>query len=390
MINNTNSGPGSYNPVGIEVVDVSAGTTAAAHFNLAHGPIDTGMFFYDVLLRPDNIHVLAGIPDQEVFETPRIVTAAQDIWHQTASVWLDRQSDLRMQLRSNSGQGVGSGLWTQMIGSLSKRKVTQDFSLYNGSYSFDVSYQQQLYGFMSGIDFGREELFGLIDAWLVGVLGGYIGSRVDFDASDTTAKFQGGTVGAYATYLNHAYFVDALVKADFLSLDYSVPSLQPFDNKADGQARSIGARIDSGFRVPFAATSFIDPLATVSYVSTDISDMALGGSNVVYGDNASLRGRVGLRVGGQVLQMPGFRTEASLTGSVWKEFLAKNDVTIVSAGPDFITTDYFNKTFAEVSGAIDFIDLGGGFSGHLKGDFRFADALQFWSAKVKGGVRYRW
>jgi outer membrane autotransporter protein len=325
-----------------------------------------------------------------VFETPRIVTAAQEIWHQTAGVWLDRQSDLRMQLRGNLGQGVGSGLWTQMIGNWSKRKVTQEFSLYNGNYSFDVGYQQQVYGFMSGIDFGREALFGPDDAWLAGVLGGYIGSRVDFSATDTAAKYQGGTTGVYVTYLNQAYFIDALIKADFLSVDYAAPSLQPFGSNADAQARSIGARIDSGFRVPFAATSFIEPLATVSYVSTDIGDMALGGANVVYGDNDSLRARLGLRTGSQMWRRPGFRAEASLTASVWQEFLAKNGVQIVSAGPDLITTDSFNKTFFEVSGAVDFIDLGGGFSGHVKGDFRFADGGQFWSGKVNSGVRYRW
>ncbi|MEZ5787419.1 MAG: autotransporter outer membrane beta-barrel domain-containing protein [Xanthobacteraceae bacterium] len=390
VINNTNPGPGSYNPVGIEVVDVSAGTTAPEHFYLAKGPIDRGMFFYDLLLRPDNVHVLAGLPDQEVFETPRVVTATQEVWHQTASVWLDRQSDLRMQLRGNMGQGVGSGLWTQLIGGWEKRKVTQEFSLYNGNYSFDVGYQQQIYGFMSGIDFGREELFGLNDAWLVGVLGGYLGSRVDFNATDTAVKNQGGTVGAYFTYLNQVYFMDALVKADFLKLNYVAPSLQPFDDDADAPARSIGARIDSGFRVPFGATSFLDPLATLSYVSTNIGNMELGGADVVYGDNDSLRGRLGLRAGGQLLRAQGFRAEASLTASVWQEFLGKNEVTIVSAGPDFVATDSFNKTFFEVSGTIDLIDLGGGFSGHLKGDFRFADGLEYWAGKVNGGVRYRW
>jgi outer membrane autotransporter protein len=128
----------------------------------------------------------------------------------------------------------------------------------------------------------------------------------------------------------------------------------------------------------------------VSYVSTDIGDMALGGANVVYGDNDSLRARLGLRTGSQMWRRPGFRAEASLTASVWQEFLAKNGVQIVSAGPDLITTDEFNKTFFEVSGAVDFIDLGGGFSGHVKGDFRFADGGQFWSGKVNSGVRYRW
>jgi hypothetical protein len=70
--------------------------------------------------------------------------------------------------------------------------------------------------------------------------------------------------------------------------------------------------------------------------------------------------------------------------------LGKNEVTIVSAGPDLIATDPFDKTFFEVSGAIDLIDLGGGLSGHVKGDFRFADGLDYWAGKVNGGVRYRW
>lgn len=390
VINNTNPDPGSYNPVGIEVVDVSAGTTAAPHFELAQGRIDRGFFFYDLLLRPDNVHVLAGIPGQEVFETPRIVTAVQDIWHQTAGVWLDRQSDLRAQLHGYSSRGVGPGLWTELIGSMSKRKVVQDFSLFNGHYSFDVSYEQQLYGFTSGIDFGSEGLFGPHDAWLVGVLAGYIDSRVDFDASATAVENQGATVGVYATYLNQAFFIDALVKADFLTVDYAAPSLRPFVDTADAKALSIGARIDSGFRVPFGATGFIDPLATVSYVSTEIDDMALSGATVDYGDNDSLQGRLGLRIGGEVFRTPGFRAEASLTASVWQELLPKNEVTIISNGPNLIATDDFDETFAEFSGSFNLFDLGGGFSGHVKGDFRFADNGEIWTAKIKGGMRYQW
>ena len=218
VVNNTNPGPGSYNPVGIAVVDVSTGTTAANNFFLPNGPIKRGMFTYDLLLRPDNVHVLAGVPDQEVFETPRILSAAQSLWYENAVLWYERQNDLRDRMMGGGMMGGGQqgeasrgGVWAQAWGTLTQRDDTARFNLFNGKYVYDTSYSQQTGGIVGGIDEIAKGLFASNDALTLGVLGGYTTSELRFSASrsGTTARFEGRSVGGYATYLRGPFFADA-------------------------------------------------------------------------------------------------------------------------------------------------------------------------------------
>ena len=50
-VNNTNTGPGVFNPVGIPVVFVTGNTPTGNEFSLAK-PIDTGFFDYDLFFTP--------------------------------------------------------------------------------------------------------------------------------------------------------------------------------------------------------------------------------------------------------------------------------------------------------------------------------------------------
>ncbi|MBK1868124.1 beta strand repeat-containing protein, partial [Taklimakanibacter albus] len=62
-VNDTNAGPGGYNPNGILVAHVD-GSTTADNFVLSDGPIDKGLFFYDLLFDAANgDHLLVGLPD---------------------------------------------------------------------------------------------------------------------------------------------------------------------------------------------------------------------------------------------------------------------------------------------------------------------------------------
>ena len=46
---------------------------------------------------------LRSFPGAGAFVLPQLVTAAQDIWHQSSSTWFDRTADLRVLL---NGRGV--------------------------------------------------------------------------------------------------------------------------------------------------------------------------------------------------------------------------------------------------------------------------------------------
>src|SRR3954447_12168600 len=103
-------------------------------------------------------------------------------------------------------------------------------------------------GLIGGADTGMNGLLGR-DTLMVGALGGYLASKLGFKDSSTNFDFQGGTAGAYATYLNGRFFLDALFKADFMNMDWNVPSLGQFGVASKStHVTSYGAMVDSGYR----------------------------------------------------------------------------------------------------------------------------------------------
>lgn len=52
-------------------------------------------------------------------------------------------------------------------------------------------------------------------------------------------------MGAYATYITSNLYVDMLVKADFLDIDFDTTAFGP-GSSGDGDVTNVGGRIDSG------------------------------------------------------------------------------------------------------------------------------------------------
>src|SRR5437588_9390029 len=103
----------------------------------------------------------------------------------------------------------------------------------------------------------------------MGLMAGYVGSKVGFDDSLTSTTFSGGNVGAYATLLHGGFFADFLAKADVLDMK--------FNNNIFG-AQSVGvvtygARLDTGYRFNWHTAWFAEPLATIEYVKSDLSNL---------------------------------------------------------------------------------------------------------------------
>lgn len=421
VVHDVNTGPGDYNPGGILVVDVQNGTSYGkndpsnpASFVLAPdstnysakngGVIDKGLFVYDLVTR-DNDTYLVSAPDADVYQLASLATGAQSIWHDTTGVWLDRQADLRTYLQGspttlvtkdgvktiNGGPAsVTPGIWGKAIGSWASRDQSSTYANGGGTFTYDTSYSQDTYGFIAGADFGREGVGSPDGTLIFGVLGGYITSKLSFDNSSTSATYSGGTVGAYVTYLNANWFVDAVVKADILSMDLTAPGLPGIGALGKStDVTNLGFTIDTGYRVKWSPDWFIEPLATLSYVNTDISDMVfVPGTVASWGDNDSLRGSVGARLGGKAFATDTYWMEASVTGRLWYEFLGDNAVTIFNPGTPFIATDNFNGLFGEVGGSVNVFSKVTGWNGFLNASVLFNDSYTAGSAR--GGVRYQW
>ncbi|MBS7539325.1 autotransporter outer membrane beta-barrel domain-containing protein [Ancylobacter lacus] len=426
-VNDVNArGAGAYNPGGILVVAVQNGQTQAGDFVLSSsspnysstfgGVIDKGLFFYDLAVQPNPDgglgQYLVGLPDQEAFELPMFITGAQTIWYETSGVWLDRQADLRSYLMAPQPVGpattlvtkeqglvtkappravpdsVTPGVWGKAIGSWASWDSTSSYSGAGSTgYSFDTGYDQDTYGFIAGADFGKT---AGDSAFIFGVMGGYVASSLDFNSSATSGDYSGGTVGVYATYLKGGFFVDGLFKADILELDYSVPSLGPVGYSGETtDVTSLGFTIDTGYRFTLQETYFIEPVATLSYVSTRIDDLnGLEGTIVRFNDGESLRGSLGGRLGGRVYENDRYWLEASLTGRLWYEFEGDNSVTISNPGSPFTSTDDFDGAFGEVGARINWFGKGTGWNGFVNGSVTFNG--DYTSGTALTGVRYQW
>jgi outer membrane autotransporter protein len=408
-INNTNPGFGAYNPNGIPVVSVNGGTTSATHFTLTAGTnttlinvggrqvIPAGWFFYDLALRPDNVHVLSGLPSQEVLQLPRVNTAAQAIWYDSMYTWLERQVDLRDELlRSRSGVVLSRGetyrpsAWVRTSGSFGSSSQTSGFTNFNNAYSFDVGIRQNTGAILAGADVERSDVIRADDRVVFGLFAGYLTSNVSFGNSRSRLNFEGVTLGGSATYMTGSFFVDAMLKVDVLNVDYR---FSPSGNSVSGGLDGVnfGGMVDAGYRFQVRDRMFVEPLATLAYMETSLDGFQALGSSIDFGVQPSLRGSLGLRVGGEVGRFENIRLDASLTGRIWHEFDSNNSATITSGGPSgqrLQVRDGTVGTYGELGGQVNVLSETSSFNGFVGGSVRFHG--DYTSSTVRAGVRYTW
>jgi outer membrane autotransporter protein len=382
VVNDTNAGGlATYNPVGIEVVDVSTGNTAVGDFFLEGGPIDKGFFTYDLALRPDNIWVLRNSADHEAFEAASVLSAQQNAWYATTGAWHQRTVDLRQTYRRTAitpsadlpeiyapapaiqANSVG-GVWGRAIG---------DWAKYDASHG--VKYNQDTYGFQAGADVG----FSLGDGTLVvGVMGGYIKSDVDYKKSPTKVDFEGGSVGGYLTYLQGGFYFDALVKADLMTANYRIPTVA---GHAKPDANTIGASFEMGYRFEMGGGAYIEPEAQLTYVSAKIDDINIHGVGIDWKTGESLRGRFGARLGTSILADNGTRIEPYVKASVVNEFDGNNKVNVGG----FLTADKIDGTWGEAGAGVQLLGAGP-VAGFLDGTAVFGKDVT--GGMVTGGIRF--
>lgn len=387
---------GAFNPTGIVVVDVSgAGATSATNFSLlagqpywradlnsADGVLDKGLFFYDLTLDGKK-HLLVGLPDGEAFEFTTMGQAAQAAWYTTTGTWFDRQADLRDQLDETE---AGAGIWMKITGSAADRDLINSYDLFGVTYSFDTSYDQQTIAVVGGIDFvGASTQDG---QWVIGGMIGYVDSDVNFDASPTTASMEGLVIGAYGTFVNKGWFVDGVIAGNVMDLDYQAPTLAAAPNNIfASEVNSWGGQVEGGYSFALGGTGFFEPLASLSYVQTEIDAIDVPGAIIDWDDQTSLRGSLGARIGANAA-MDTFDAKFSVTGRIWNEFEGENELTIHSAGPDLGLTDDFSGSFGEISGSVNLFSNKAAFSAFLNAGVKFKDDYQSTDATL--GFRWRW
>ncbi|WP_162918526.1 autotransporter outer membrane beta-barrel domain-containing protein [Taklimakanibacter deserti] len=379
------------NTQGIRVV-IAGGNTTEEDFDLG-GPLNAGFYTWDLRLDDggETIHELytSGI-GVGAYEFAAGISGAQQVWQQTTGTIMQRQADLRVLFEGMSVTPAAD--YAEPVEPTPLARITPGF-WFNGTGAyvdqddeedgFTLDRKQTIWGGLAGFDFGHENAGS---AWLFGVFGGYLTSDLEFDETNTEWNYEGPTVGAYVTYLDHAFYADLTVKADFLDIEIDPQDLAPASDDADTDATNVGGRIDTGYK--FGETVFVEPQASFAVVHTEIDDVDIFGGTVEFDDETSVRGRLGLRLGFEHTDSTAVIYSGDVTASVWEEFAGDNGVSITD--PTFGTFDASD----DAGGTIGDVSLGfgmvasEGWSGFIRGNYQFAEDYE--AVAGNAGVRFAW
>jgi outer membrane autotransporter protein len=398
VVNLTNPIGSAPNSDGIRVVVVD-GTSLAEDFRVEGGVLNAGFFAWDLRRVQDGISVehqlyTTGL-GAGAYEFAAGITGAQDMWQQTTGTLLQRQADLRPLIGGTQVTPVADfadpvaptpvgrvtpGLWFKAVGGWLNRDADADNNVV-------LDRKQTVFGGIAGFDFGTENVSGQGDALLFGLFGGYLTSKLSFDSTNTEWTYDGPTVGAYATYLNDAFYADLVIKADFLDIDIDAGDLAP-DAEADTDATNIGGQIDLGYKIGLGQGAFIEPQASLSLLHTEIDDIDdIFGGSVAFEDETSARGRLGLRLGADY-EHDGLLLTPDVTASVWQSFSGDNNVTVLAPlTPASNVSDDPGETMGDVSVGLA-VTAPDGWTGFLRGNYQFAE--DFEAVTGNAGLRYAW
>ena len=402
-ISNTNNVGGELNSTGIPIVFATGETPNPNAFFLEQ-PVDAGFFDYDLFFVPtgSGFWELRSFAGAGAFVLPQLVTAAQDIWHQGSSTWFDRTADLRVLLNGGAApaasaygaNGYGAAapssdftpaVWVRGSGGWLDRDDSAKTSAYGRNYKFDLDRELETIDFQMGIDLGTRDFLSQGDILVFGVLGGFVHGDLDYDSIVREFDFDGGQVGAYATYLKGGLFVDTLLNVHLYELDAN--NALGFPNKLDGT--TVGLRTDTGYRFgSFSGGVFLEPLATLEVTWADIDGFSRGGNTVRFDDDANVRGRLGLRTGTTTQAWEGTMMEPFIIGSLWGNLTDDNQATLVSRGSTFRFEDQLDDVWGEVSAGVNFFNISQTTAVFAKVDVTFGDDVS--GIGGKAGMRVNW
>ncbi len=372
------------------LVDVAGGTSAADDFaldirstnyrdDLVAGPgLDKGLFFYRLDYdAAGRRHRLVAIPDREVFELAPLAAAAQSVWHTSVGSWTDRHTELRDVIADGQADGVGT--WVKVTGALVDRQMATDFG--GDNPGFITTYEQDTLAVVGGVDL----LVG--GSYVFGLTAGVLSSDVSFEASPTTARLEGMSYGAYASWMSDSLFVDAIVQGAKLDLEHATAWATAGDF-GKGDLKSLGGQVEAGWRLAVnEGVAHVEPLASLSYVKTDLSDLALPNAAFSADEAVSLRGSVGVRLTGNadfdVLSLKG-----SLVGRLWNEFDGDNKAVVTSAGQSIALSDDFGGAFSEVTAGVSVYSRSGRVSAFVNTGVKFKD--EYLASDTSAGLRIQW
>jgi outer membrane autotransporter protein len=293
----------------------------------------------------------------------------------------------------------GGGVWVRGAGGEVRYSGDPTFSTPTASVSGQSlgcpsGFQQSFGGFQVGQDIAKLNLMG----WNihVGQTAGYVGS--DGHSTDgngaTLPSFTTATqipfVGAYAAATNGGFFVDGLVRFNWIENSINSPAIGLTDRKLDAHGVSASGSAGYHWNVPGSAW-FIEPsIAGIwSRTSIDPLNVTLSGvidSTIQFNTIDSFIGRAGVRFG-TTMQSGNLIYQPFVALSAWHEFGDDVHATFTDPTQTIGITLPNIGTYGQYSVGVNAQIANTGWLGYARVDYRNGDHIEGWSGT--GGIRYQ-
>ena len=376
---------------GILIVNVRD-TSDPGEFALVNKPV-AGAYQYDLVFQnqaknDQNWYLQSSFFDGSL-QYPAIVSGALVTWYSDLGGLHERLSERRAQTEDSQLAALptasdvadaspvrvsssGDGGWFRVSGS--DMDIEQ-----SGPADFDVNATRAEAGF----DIGLDNLLADEDWLVLGAMAGYGWSSLGFEGG-SAIDFDIATVGAYATYFRGPYYLDALVKFDWLDGSFNSDNVS---QDGDVELPVFGLSLESGYRFDLAPGGlYLQPQAQLSYAhAAGDSFKDDSGSRIELESADSLRGRLGARVGQELMSDSGAaRGNFYLEASVNQEFLGATEAKVSGLT---LEQDLPGTTF-EIGGGIDIALPKDGVSFTVDADYTLGNEAEGVSAT--GGFRVNW
>lgn len=234
-------------------------------------------------------------------------SAAPTVWYGELSSLRSRMGELRL--------GQGQGLWMRSYG-----------NRYNLSAGSAVAYQQD----QNGVSFGADgTLPGYDGRWLLGVMGGYSESELDYSLG-SSGKIKSYYVGAYSTWMaDSGYYIDAVLKYNRFRNRNDVVMSDGHKTKGEYHNDGLGASVEVGRHFKLDDGWYVEPFTQLSALWVDGDSYTLDNGLRAESDGASsVLGKVGAQVGRSLALDNGSILQPYLKVAAAHEFINSNKVKI--------------------------------------------------------------
>ena len=275
-----------------------------------------------------------------------------------------------------------------------------------GSYAPDVTghasqgFNLSTAGVQIGSDYSAIGVINADDKFTLGVFGELAQSSFDVKGRSASGSIASKGLGAYASWQEHAptattpgtgFYVDAVVKHDWLDFGVSARSVSGFDIGHSYSGSATSASIEAGYGFYLGDNLVLQPQAQLIYSSVNADSFMDGNGIVVHGQQTeSLLGRVGLRLEktyyfGDATKPETIRSVTTFVdANVKHEFMGKSSLV---ASDTLISSDMGGTSFEVGVGATAQISDNVSLFGRASVEFGGATEL---AGKVTGGLKITW